>query len=258
MKAWFLTLAGAVCLQAQIAVPNPGIARFSGLPLQTILGVSGNLLLANSGLSPAEAAAFANSAGLIAGGGLIRFVTSGGTVLGTCSYRGSAPLLNIESTPATAVAWLPEEQKLLRWTDGECTSSSLMAALPGRVTSVALLSTKLARLLIAAPDATVSAIDIALPAGEVVSASVLPAVGAPAFAFGEFMIWPGTDGLEIQQANGLRQTLAAPHAPFTAERMSHDWVHLYFPAQNRHFALHLRTDQSSLSLLPVPAAKVTR
>jgi hypothetical protein len=249
----FLFLAGL--LAAQIAAPNPGLVRFPGSPLKTVFGVPGNLLLADSPFPAADAVAFSDNFGLLAAEAKIRLVKRDGAVLAEAPYQGAPPVLNIETTPETAIVWLPAKNALLFWRDDrfERIETSDLAA---PVTSASRLSPQTARLLTTNPDATVSAIDISLADGTTKNAIVLPGVHAPAYAFGNQIIYSDQDGLQIETA-GARRTLAARSAVFTAERMSAHWVHLYFPAQNQHYALHLAAGPA-LSLLPAPAAQVKK
>jgi len=241
-------------LAAQIAAPHPGLVRFPGLPLETVLGVPGNLLLAKSPFPAADAVAFSDNFGLLAAQGRIRLVKRDGAVLAELPYQGAPPVLNIENTPDTAIAWLPAENAIAFWREDRLARLET-SDVTAPVTSISRISPQTARLLTANPDGTVSALDISLAGGATTNATVLPGVHAPAYSFGNRIIYIDQDGVAIETGDGARQTLPVSGTTFLAERMSTAWAHLYFPAQKQHYALHLAAEPA-LSLLPTPAAKV--
>jgi len=208
-------------LAAQIGAPNPGFVRFPGAGVESALGLPGNILLVPSAFPTVDALAFSNRLGLVASAGRIRLVQTNGTVLGEAEYNGSVPVLNVDRQPESALGWIPSESVLLYWQGGhfERTEAS---AVPGQVTSVALLDPHIARLLTSNVDGTVSAIDVSLPSGTIRNATVVPGAHAPAYTFGTSVIYSDQDGLEIERADGKKYTLAAPAGSFTAERMSSD------------------------------------
>ena len=252
--ASFLLLPGL--LAAQMGAPNPGFVRFAGAGVESALGLPGNLLLVPSAFPNADAIAFSNRLGLVASAGRIRLVQTNGTVLGEAEYNGVAPVLNVDRQADSALAWIPSERVLLYWQSGNFERAEA-GAVPDQVTSVALVEPHIARLFTANVDGTVSAIDVSLPSGTTRNATVLPGAHAPAYTFGTSLIYTDADGLQIERVDGKKCTLAAPARSFTAERMSSDWVHLYFATTKTHYALHL-SGEPTLSQLPAPATKVAK
>jgi hypothetical protein len=243
-------------LAAQVAAPNPGLVRLDGSAVANVLGVPGNLLLVRSAWPAANALAFSNRIGLIASTDKIRLVQKDGTVLGETGHPGSVPVLNIDATAESGIAWLSSENAILYWRAGKFDRVPVGEQV-GTVTSIAAGDSQTARLLTANPDGTVSRIDISLPDGNVRNVSVLPGVHAPAYAFGRYLLYADENGLALETAEGAKHSVAAPSGSFVAERMSDSWVHLYFPAQKAHYALHL-AGEPSLSELPALRMKVSQ
>ena len=254
-----LALAGA--LGAQVSVPRPGFVRNGALPIQTIYGVAGSLVAAPSNLGAAEALAFADRFGIIAVSGQLNLLGSNGLVLGHFETQENHPVLNLDSDPASAVAWLPGSHSLLWWNKNQWQQVTLDGLPEGApVTSVARDSANSARLIFTQADASILAATISLPQASVESIDLLPGVRGPAFQFGSKLIWAEEQGLVIASTAGsVEHTLPLP-APgvFSAERMSSQWVHLYFPAAGgTHWALHLGA-KPTLSRIPMPLTGATR
>ncbi len=256
-----LSLALASTLGAQVSAPIPGFARNGALPIKTIYGVAGSLVANPSMLGSADALAFADRFGIIAAGGEVKMLRSNGSDLGHFETRENHPVLNLDSDPASAVAWLPESHSLLFWNNNQWQQVAVEGLPEGAtVTSVTRDSANSSRLLLTQTDASVLAVTIALPQGSVISIDLLPGVRGPAFQFGSKLIWANEQDLDIGSPSGaVEHTLPLPAAGvFSAERMSSQWVHLYFPAGGgTHWALHLG-DKPTLSRIPMPATGVTR
>ncbi|HLH02233.1 MAG TPA: hypothetical protein VKX25_05655 [Bryobacteraceae bacterium] len=255
MRTAFLFLLPGI-LAAQVSAPNPGIVRVERSAVANVLGVPGNLLLVHSGFPSVDAIAFSNQVGLIATSGRIRLVQKDGKVLGEAAYAGSVPVLNIDAAAESAVAWLNSENAILRWRAGQFERVPV-GEQAGKITSISMGDSQTAHLLAANPDGTVSRIDISLPDGSVRNLAVLPGVHAPAYAIGSYILYADENGLAIESAGGVKRIVAAPAGSFTTERMSDNWVHLYFTRQKTHYALHL-AGEPSLSQLPAPAVKVSQ
>ncbi len=251
-----LSALSAACLYGLIGAPSPGFVRYGGLPIQKIYGVSGNLVLAGASFGAADASSFSDTGALIAANGRIKLIRLDGSEIAEYRYpSGAAPLLGIDPNSSGALAWLSASGSLLWW-DGKTFTTIPVdsSAFDGRINCVSLVSENIARFLVAHPEGGVSAgvstVDIALPAGNIVSSDLLPGVQSPAFQFGSRLIWSDERGLEIEIRGGAQHTLPAPTGGFTAEQMSSQWVHLYFPSNKTHWALHLGGSEPSLSRLP--------
>jgi hypothetical protein len=246
----------AACLYGIVVAPSPGFVRYGGSTIQRLYGVSGNLVLAGASFGAADAASFSDSGGLIAVNGRIELIGLDGSVLAAYRYASQAvPLLGADAAPKGAVAWMNDSGTLLWWNGKTFTTVAIESrAFAGRINCVSLVGRNTARFYVTHPEGTVSAADIALPTGDVVSSDLLPGAQGQVFQFGSRLLWMDERGLEIETPGGAQQTLPAPTGAFTAEQMSSQWVHLYFPSNGTHWALHLGTSQPSLSRLPALVA----
>ncbi len=239
------------CLKAQINPPRAGFLRYGSLPLQGVYGIPGNFVPAQASFGAATAVSFSDAGGLLAANGLIELVRADGSLAASYKSGPTTPLLNIDRDLTTAVAWLPDSHSLVWWNGKRFELAELGEGIPnGRITSVALTSPTTARLLVTNPDGSVSAAVVSLATDNISSSDLLPEVTGPAFQFGSFLLWAGESGLELQAEAGLNHTLTSPAGPFTAERMSTHWVHVYFPSDRTHWALHLSETQPTLWRLP--------
>jgi hypothetical protein len=242
----------AACLYGIVIAPSPGFVRYGGLPIQTLYGVSGNLVLAGSAFGVADAISFSDTAGLIAANGSLKLFKVGGSLVADYHYGSqAAPLLGTEPALNGAIAFMSNSGSLLWWHGETFTAVPVDgAALNGKIDCISLLNSSVARLLIARPEGSVSRVDIGLPAGNIISSDFLPDARGAAFQVGSRLLWSDKRGLEIEASTGMQHTLSAPSGSFVAEEMSSQWTHLYFPSNGTHWALHLGGSEPSLSRLP--------
>jgi hypothetical protein len=247
----------AVCLYGVINAPSPGFVRYGGMPIQRLYGVSGNMVLSGSVFGVAGPVSFSDTAGLIATNGSLKLVKLDGSPVAEYRYVSqAAPLLGADVALNGAVAWMGDSGSVLWW-DGKTFTTVTVesSAFEGRINCISLLHPNVARLLMTHPGGGVSAVDIALPTGNITSSDILPGVQGPAFQIGSRLLWSDERGLEIEIVGGAQHTLAAPAGRFTAEQMSSRWVHLYFPSNGTHWALHLGDREPALSRLPTLLAR---
>ncbi|MBV8864922.1 MAG: hypothetical protein JO210_05920 [Acidobacteriaceae bacterium] len=249
-------------LTAQVNSPTAGMVRYGALPIEGLYGIPGNFVPTPTTLGAASAISFSDAGGLLAAGGRIELVRTDGSPVGAYESAATSPLLNIDCDLTSAIAWLTETRSLLWWNGTRFATLSIdESSIAGTITSVAHTSSKTARLLITNPDSTVSAVLVSLASGNVISSDLIPGAKGPAYQFGSSLLWADEHGLQLQSDKSVQHTLAAPATSFTAERMSSRWIHLYFPSQNSHWALHLSETEPSLWRLPAPlpaAAKGNR
>jgi hypothetical protein len=242
----------AVCLYGIVTAPSPGLVRYGALPIQRLYGVSGNLILAGASFGSAAAVSFSDNAGLVVAGGSLKLIRLDGSAIAEYRYAGGAvPLLGTDAAPNSAVAWMSDSGSVLWWNGKTFNTVAVESgALDGRVACISSVESNLVRLVVTHPEGGVSRVDIALPTGNIITSDLLPGVRGSAFESGSRLLWSDDRGLEIEEPGGTQQTLAAPAGRFTAEQMSSQWVHLYFPSNRTHWALHLNAKGPSLSRLP--------
>ena len=251
-----LSLALLVCpaaLVAQLSVPKVGVARYADHTVRGVNGLEANLLVDSQILSSADAVSFSDAGGLLSTAGRIQLLTIQGATVGELNSGESSPVLNIDSSLTTAIAWLPSRRSLAYWNGKSFVEIEVNGVeIPGEVTSVQAVTPTVARLL--ANDARGNAFQasVSLETGSVISLALLPGVKGPAFQQSGFIVSQGPNGLEIQAPNGPVRTLPLSAPSIKFERMSSEWVHIASPATHRDWALHLTGNALQLSILPMP------
>ena len=256
MKRNCLHLALAVCvsgsLQAQIHPPKIGTARLNDGTVRIVYGLPGNYVLDNKSLGFADVVSFSNSGGLVAQDGFIELLAPDHSTIASYRIEDKLPVLNIDGSLTTAVAWLPHARTLVRW-DGRsfCETPVNDPELRSSVSAVRLRNQHTAELLLSGTDGSVSEATVSTETGSVISVRPLPGVQAPAFWQHSYLVYPGKGGLEIQDVSGIGQTVFMPAENLAFERISSDNVHL--TASNKHWILHLGTGAIEISELPAQA-----
>lgn len=239
-------------LQAQVHAPRIGVIRCSDGSVRAVYGLAANFILASKPFATADAVSFSDGVGLIAANGRIQLVKTDGTPVGEYESRETKPVLNVDTDAASAIAWLPSEHAILRWT-GANFRQIPVAPFEGRVTSLQAVAPDSAQLLILNDDGSTSRAAIALSTGELLSLEIVPGASGPAFAQQAALLSHELSHeqkeLVIEFANGVRQHLPIP-GDIVIERMSSEWLHLSSAATNRHWALHVAGSQADLFVLP--------
>lgn len=239
-------------LQAQVRAPQIGVIRSSDGSVRAVYGLAANFILASKPIATADTVSFSDRAGLIAANGRIQLVKPDGTPVGEYESHETKPVLNVDTDAASAIAWLPSEHAILRWTGAKFQLFPI-APVEGRVTSLKADGTNRAQLLVLDDDGSTSRATIALSTGELVSLDIVAGASGPAFAQQAALISHELSHeqkeLVIEFANGMRQHLPVP-GDVVIERMSSEWLHLSSPATNQHWALHVAGSQVDLFVLP--------
>ena len=263
MKRWlaFLLVSASSLVFAQVTAPVAGLVRYGDHSVHIVYGLPGNFVVAPSTFQSATALSCASSACLVANNNVLSLLRSDGSVAGTHELDGTAPVLSLEDDPLSALAWIPAEHVLLRWSGQKFFSLPIdPAAIGGTVTSLARAGHQLASLLVTQPDRTVSRVQVSLANGAIISSDLLPGVRGPAFEIDGRVLWMDDEGLVLQDASsrvieilpvsGNRPSEVA--IDFTCERMSSGWVHLFLPSNVSDWALRLNGQQFSLTRIPAP------
>ena len=243
-------------LAAQITAPKPGLVRYPDGSVRAAHGLAGSLVPLVPSLGNATAIAFSDAGGLWATAGSVELVGPDNKITARYESGDSAPLLNMDRDPRTAVAWLPASNTLITWNGNAFLKTEVYSGtLIGAVTSVSLVSPKTARFLLSSDAGVVSAATVSLASGALLSCDILPGVRGPAFQFGSYVLSIDDLGLEIDSLSGNRRTVPLPEGSFathtfSAERMSGAWIHLFSSSDPRQWALNLTDTEASLSLIP--------
>lgn len=250
-----LLLAGSI--PAQLSAPRIGVARYANRTVRIVYGVPANFIVADQMFDSADAISFSDSGGLVAKDGKIQlFARDQRSPLGEYASGTDVPVLNIDGSLSTAVAWLPASGVLLHWTGQSFTPTQIApGVISGAVSSLRLTGPDTVELLATQGSGEVLKIKVSLQSGNLVSSDPVPGVQGPAFQQANFVVFHDEQGLEIESAGGVRHTLALAAADLTIERMSNDWLHLSSSSMKQDWALHLSNAALDLSALPGLATK---
>ena len=249
----------AGCLQGQVSAPELGIVRYADNTVRPIYGVEANLIVGKQLMAFADAVSFSEFGGLVAIKGRIQLISRRGSVVSEYYTNERKPLLNIDGSLTTAIAYLPSREALLHWSGKSFVLTQLDAgSFGGKPTSVQVHGAHSARLLATNAEGNVSEITISLETGQLTSLKFLPGIRGPAFLQQSFVLFRDKQGLEIEAPNGSRRTVSVPSRDFTVERMSSDWLHLSSPSTQQSWVLHLSNSALQLSEMPVSKAEARR
>jgi hypothetical protein len=234
----------------QINAPRVGVVRYSDLTVRPVYGLPASFVVGQPLSSAVTAASFSDNGGILVSGGRIRVIRPDGSTL--AEEPGSADaVVGIEKSLASAIAFLPASNTLLHFDGKEFHRTELSSPLPGSVLSLRA-GAETASLLVE-HDGAVSEIIVTLSSGNIFSESFLSDVRAPAAYFGIFIAYRDELGLELEAANGARQSL-----PFLCtgsisfERMASNSLKAGCPATGQEWALQLSPKRLYLSELPLP------
>jgi hypothetical protein len=257
-------LAVSRLLEAQLTVPQVGVARFSDGSIHRVHGLAANFIVERRAIATGEGASFSDSAGLTATNGLVQLLHADGTVMGAYRSDEQQPLLNIDAAAQSAAVWLPSKHILLRWDGAQFLETPVEdSSFQGRVTFVSLLSSTSAQFFAVQPDSSVIRISVALPSGRVTSSDIEPGARGSVFAQQGWLLSQDAWGLTAERANGNRQTIQLSQKPLAAddltmERMSNHWLHVSSRSTGTGWAIYLDSTKLNLFFLPPPVAEVVR
>ena len=256
MIRWLICVIGLGALaQAQVQTPQLGAVRCADGAIRPVYGVPSAFVFGKPALQQAEAASFSDGGGLVSAKGRIQLFSSKGSLVSEFESNEAAPLVNIEGSPTTAVAWLPVSQSILRWDGTLFLRTNVPDQIHGKVTSIRVEGDN-ARLIVF-DDKTASDLTVSLSSGDIVSASPLPGIETPAFQQESFVLFHDAEGLEVEGANGVRRTVSLNATDLVIERMAPNWLHLMSASSGRHWALHITEKTLDFSELPSPSATAT-
>ncbi len=248
----------ATWLEAQVGAPKVGVARYSDNSVHAVFGVHDDFVISAQVIGSAEAISFSDSGGLLAKNGRIQLIGPSSALVAEYESGESTPVLNVDGDLTTAIAWLPERHALLHWNGKSFVLTDVASPLLGPVTSLRLENQATAQLLVTERGGIVSEATISLETGYLISLSVLPGVGGPAFRQHSFILFHDERGLEVASGSTVPRILPVSAADLTIERMSSDWLHLASASSKQNWILHLSNTALELSELPAaPGGRVT-
>jgi hypothetical protein len=245
-----LSIFAAGLLHAQVHAPQAGVVRCVDGSVHPVYGVPGSFVVGPAWSAGATTISFSDQAGLVASTGAIRLLSASGAETGRYATSEAAPVLSVEGDAQSAIAWLPEQQAIIRWNGTSFDRFALPpGSIAGRVASLSVLKKNEAELLVyenGAPTRTTISLG---QQSSVRDIETVPGASGPVLAFGSLLLFRDKSGITLESPNGLRRTLPLP-PDVAAERMSSHWLHLQSRAARQDWALRLDAAHPELLLLP--------
>jgi hypothetical protein len=242
----------AIAAPLPLRAPQVGVIRDAAHNLRPVYGFSGNLIPGDPlPIRDVLAASFSNDAGIVLTPGAIKVVTATGIERGSYPTGEVQPVLGIAAAADTAAAWLPSEERIIRW-DGSAFRELPVSAsdVPGPVVGIEMTDRDSIDLFIGTQQDAVETFRLSLKTGATNRLSAYAGVSGPAIAAGKAVVFPSADGLQV--VSGVRpvESIALHDSQLTIEKAAPDWVHVTSQATRRDWMLHIDRAHPTLSELP--------
>jgi hypothetical protein len=241
------------CLAAaQIRAPRIGMVRQLDGKLRPVYGVTANLICGEAwDIQSVVAASFSDQAGVVLAGNRLLLQTLDGAILGAVHASEPNPLLGIESSPETAVAWLPSSGQLLTWNGQSFIEAKLdLASVPGKPAAIRKVGKNSVEFLLDMADGSVGRAVLSTSTGAVLQFTTLPGLSEPAFASSTSVVGQDHHQLIFQSNDGSRQTLPISGADLAFQKASSNWLVVTSKAAGRQWLLHIDKAGVNASELP--------
>lgn len=251
-----LGLLVSVAANCQLAIPSVGYVRYANDGVRGIYGLEGNYIVSRSVLAQADAASFSTAGGLIFNSGSLALVDPELVAVSTTAIEDSDPIVRLDGSLNTAIAWLPKSHALMHW-NGESFVRTAVSGIgeEGIVTSVRKLDARTASLLVSKPDSTVVRYRLSLQTGEIKSLTAVPNALGYAFEIGDRILGFKEGKLSVfSQVGETLQTLTVPvDSGLLIAQVSTKCLHLNTKKPGEDWLLHL--DGNDLRLYRLPASR---
>jgi hypothetical protein len=249
MKALLVILSMTpVAMWAQLAAPQVGFIQDSGSALRPVYGLAGNFVLGDSVAADVEAASFSGSFGMVKTTSALVVIDRQGQVVASQDVPTGPALFAFSRNAAPAVAYLPNANILLQWSDGVFQQVPLVWA---NVLSIAAVDSGQAAFILQRDDGLWD-VRILLSTGELISQTSLPGVAAPALmlATGE-LLYADANGLVLRKPDGSEKHIAAQLPPtFAFHQMGDGWIQVCDLATQQQYAVRLTDGREQFYALP--------
>jgi hypothetical protein len=248
--------AGAASMPPQ--APQAGIVREADGSLRPLYGLPGNLI--RGGPLPAEgviAASFSNEAGLVLIPGALKLLSLDGTEQGSYKTGEQNAILSISGPADTAIAWIPSDRTLVRWTTGRFKKTSLEGlSLPGAVIDAQTQSGDAIDLLVRTEPAAFERVRLSMPDTRITAARTYAGITGSALIEGSSLVYQDASGIKAETPNGSVEMVPAPEPGLKFARAASGWVHARSESTRREWMLHLEGPR--LTLTEIPAVQPLR
>jgi len=250
MKALLVTLLMTpVAMWAQLAAPQVGFIQDSGNALRPVYGLAGNFVLGDSIAANVEAAAFSGSFGMLKTTSALEVVDRLGQVIASQDAPAGPALFAFSRNAAPALAYLPNANVLLQWSEGVFQQVPLGP--PAIVLSIAEVDPEQAALILQRDDGLWD-VRILLSSGKTISQTALLGVAAPALmlATGE-LLYADANGIVVRKPDGVEKHIDAHLPPtFAFQQMGDGWIQIRDLATQQQYAVRLTDGKEQFYALP--------
>jgi hypothetical protein len=254
MKTFLIALSlTAVTMWAQLAIPQIGFMQDSANALRPVYGVAGNFVLGDSAAADVQAASFSGSFGMLKTGSTLIIIDRQGQAVASQDAPAGPALFAFSRTGAPALAYLPQSNVLLQWSDGvfqQVTLDPQMFA-SNTVLAIAAVDEGLAAFVLQRNDGLWD-VQIRLSTGEVMSQTALLGMTAPVLmlATGE-LIYGDANGIVVRNPDGVEKHIDAQlPATFAFQQIGEGWIQVRDPASQQQCALRLTEGKEQFYILP--------
>jgi hypothetical protein len=248
---------GALALAAIAATvppqpPQAGVIREADHTLRPLYGLPANLI-AGPPLPGGNvlSASFSNEAGLVLTPGALKLVNLRGAELASYQTDDQQAVLSISGAPNSAIAWLPGEGKLVRWTGSKFQQTPVdETALAGQITDVQIVDAKTAELIVKNEGGDLERFQVSLPKGDLTRIRTYTGISGPALLRGASLLFQDPSGIKVQASDGSVKPLPSPESAVEFERSASDWVHATSTTTHHEWMIHLDRSHPTLSEIP--------
>ena len=241
--AFFLSSAFAM---AQPAISPPGIGALldSSGSLHAVIGLSGNFVFLDTGISNIRSAAFSGSAGLLKTGTEILVVDASNQVASRYSALGDRALFAFDMHGQPAFAYYAGT--LLRF-DG---TEPISVTWTGDVVSIATAGPDSATAILRRDDGLWS-VQFWPATGDVQSESPIAGISGPVLLLPNGgLLFTRDSNVVLRDANGVERTAAAGFEIDAFEQLGKDWIAIRETGLGRIFALRITPATLDVYQLP--------
>lgn len=266
MKACCLiSLLALACLNSglraatPVSAPRVGLVRYADGGIHSLYGVAGNYVVGPRLLDSADGLSFSEAGGLLVRQGALQLIDSNLQTISSFNIGTEKPVLAIDRTLDSAIAWLPAHHLLVNSNGTALVPMTIPdGSWQGQVIGLQKISSDVASLLLLnAETGSVEEARVSLGTGSVLSVSSFAGVTGPVFRQADTLVSLHSGTLIITSVStGAIQFFPIHAKDLTFERLSRDAIHLYSPSSGRDWILHVSArqpaNQSSLFELPPP------
>ncbi|HEY6393021.1 MAG TPA: hypothetical protein VIX89_17200 [Bryobacteraceae bacterium] len=250
MKALLIILSiTPIAMWAQLAAPQVGFIQDSGNTLRPVYGLAGNFILGDPVAANMESASFSGLFGIVKTTSALVVVDRQGQVVASQDAAAGPALFAFSRNGAPALAYLPNANALLQWSDGVFQQVPLDPQTT--VVSIAAVDPGQAAFILQRDDGLWD-VRILLSTGEVISQTAIVGVAAPALmlATGE-LLYGDANGIVLRRPDGSEKHIDAQLPPtFAFQQMGDGWIQVRDLATQQQYAVRLSEGKEQFYALP--------